>query len=157
MREILFRGKRLDNGEWVAGYYWALTRADKTVHVIRTDNLTEANVIVDPETVGQYIGINDFNGKKIFEGDIIRYCEGTAYNCWEESLEHPEHYDGMYDPEFQYSAVKYYEDEFTGFDLDNIKPDWCGLSELTGSVNYVYEVVGNIHDNPELLGGGGDE
>lgn len=75
MREILFRGKEKYTGQWVSGYYYMFFAQGKEIHVIRDtpDKLIKLNHIVDPETVGQYIGLMDNDGRKIFEGDIIKY------------------------------------------------------------------------------------
>lgn len=80
MREILFRGKRLDNGEWVEGFYWCEYARRQNQHHIYTFDVGEneeviitGNIIVDPLTVGQFTGLTDKNGKRAFEGDRIRY------------------------------------------------------------------------------------
>ena len=64
-REILFKAKRTDNGEWVEGYLWSKRTIGYTSPVGNTDE-----IVIDPETVCQYTGLKDKNGKKIFEGDV---------------------------------------------------------------------------------------
>lgn len=81
MREILFRGKRTDNGEWVEGYYYKAKycRTDDklcdyiTIPYIEQCNLPNSHYIVNPETVGQCIGLKDRNGINIFEGDMVMF------------------------------------------------------------------------------------
>ncbi len=133
-REILFRGKRTDNGEWIEGYYVPL--GDK-YHYILTGKLTITNnfpefehFIVIPETRGQYTGLTDKNGVKIFEGDIVSLvCDGNVY-----------------------IFVVIWDPDELDFKATNGKQNY-------GPGGYEYlpcceeiEVIGNIHDNPELLG-----
>ena len=80
MRDILFRGKRIDTDEWVYGWYAPLVCNDRTViPSIKDSNGSDWKV--KPETVGQYTGIKDDNDVRIFEGDIVEvsYDDGTAY------------------------------------------------------------------------------
>ena len=71
MREILFRGKRIDNGEWVEGYYsYAHNGYNSEKHFIQ-DKITGIDIEVNPETVGQYTNMKDKTDKKIFDGDIV--------------------------------------------------------------------------------------
>ena len=141
MREILFRGKRINTGEWLEGC--AVKKIDPLLgisywYIVRNE-LSDGGMLesvaswykVDPATVGQYTGLKDRNGKRIFEGDIVRYYstyreEFTGENCVVEY--------GVYNCS---CCDGVYGWEFKGGD---IRIDEC------------YEIIGNIHDNPELLG-----
>ena len=137
MREILFRGKRVDNGEWVYGYYCPCVFGNFPAEpaIIDADELKKgrwAPVRVIPETVGQYTGLTDKNGKKIFEGDIVQYQ--PEYCC--EPLQ---------------SVVEYCADKwnYPAFDLKDHDYEANGLQcahEEGGC-----EIIGTIYDNPELL------
>lgn len=124
MREILFRGKLEDCDEWVYGAY-----------------IQKSNIIVDesgidwavtPETVGQYTGLTDKNGKKIFEGDIVKYRP----EYWCKPMQ---------------SIVEYCSDKwnYPAFDLKDHDYEANGLQ--CAHEEGCCEVIGNIHDNPELL------
>lgn len=141
MRKILFRGKRVDNGEWVSGYYLCKKRPyfkDKGVnleHLICrnleiengdykqfVDTIMTASV-VDPETIGQYTGLTDKHGRKIFEGDIV--SSGTI---------------NPYTISFNQTLCCFY---LKRCDLE------CGGFFTAGDAKCI-EVIGNIYDNPEL-------
>jgi uncharacterized phage protein (TIGR01671 family) len=133
MREILFRGKRIDNGEWVEGAYYHQTEfygdSFDGHYIITTTDELEDNMMdvcrVIPETVGQYTGLTDKNGTKIFEGDIVKWSWDTVFQVV---------YDDCY--------LGFIAKEKTGY---HICLDNYGLNKI--------EVIGNVHDNPELLGG----
>ena len=156
MREILFRGKRIDNGEWVEGGYRDERVGGYYTAVFVIEHLTSGvwnSHRVNPTTVGQYTGLKDKNGKRIFEGDIIKYVYNLDYDCYLESIERPEDYEGCdYSDIFTIDKVVYCdESDYPAFDLDKHNFDCNGLAELVVSMEYHYEVIGNIHDNPELL------
>ena len=127
MNEILFRGKRIDNGEWVEGYFVNLWLVNyQRYQPIITDN-NAVSYDVDPSTVGQYTGLTDKNGKKIFEGDIVKTDKFSEPN---------KQYIIKYDLQFgAFIGQDRYNLYFVTFDGDSGE----------------FEVIGNIHDNPELL------
>ena len=129
MREILFRGKRLDNGDWVYGYYVHIGPVSCQRAYIIPEYASSLYVNeVDPSTVGQYTGLKDKNGKRIFEGDIAKVLQGKDKDIA---------YVG-----FENGAFMLY-------------PKTGNIYERT-LWSYWYndwdvEVIGNITDNPELL------
>ena len=134
MREILFRGKRTDNGEWVEGYYSYSPEIDK--HMITTSDLAHPYGTnlgfykVIPETVGQYTGLTDRNGRKIFEGDIVVFAD-------------------FFDDKI-HRGVVYWCDSAFWFDCTETEGDE-GIYSLAYISANILEVIGNIYDNPELL------
>ena len=151
MREVLFRGKRKYNGEWVYGNYCGAEylTSDGIEHLIIEVPRSGSSARVLPETVGQYTGLTDKNGKKIFEGDIVK----ATITSNMEIGDYTKADIGVvgYDNIGVLGIVKYY---------DNGVPVWSDIIhelELSGAViDYSFEVIGNIHDNPELLKGGAE-
>lgn len=146
MREILFRGKRINNGEWVTGFYvhYDDTKdnhkddCDYIVGIHTGEHFPFFEVI--PETVGQFTGLTDKNGKKIFEGDVV-FCNSTYVN-------------EMYYILFENLSFCY--GELNNKYLTPIDDAEFGLY-VSGCKLIGYEVIGNIHDNPEILEGGDEE
>ena len=129
MREILFRGKRVDNGEWIEGFY---AHSGEKKYILIDNDIAVGYIAmkeVNPDTIGQYTGLTDKNGTKIFEGDIIK--QDTAYKqiigCVQICKEPLSKLYGV--------CEKFH--------------DGSGTALL--SVDGDYEVIGNIFGNPELL------
>lgn len=141
MHEILFRGKQVDGGEWVHGSLVKMGPVDYTHYYILPDYASAFYTIeVGPKTVGQYTGLTDKNGVKIFEGDIVvcrRETNGNFIDCLVEIR-----------IEFGYVEMAY-----GAFGLHRKQGYYRPLKDWLE--DYEYEVIGNIHDNPELLEGGG--
>ena len=143
MRTILFRGKRTDNGEWIEGYYATQSNHACFANELKHQHFIFKDVFLDfnlgglqkfeviPETVGQYTGKTDKNGKNIFEGDIV-YCKSrldnaimvVIFECGQFRMVLSENY-------------RSYQTNSGFYDIN------C----------FDKEVIGNIYDNPELLKG----
>ena len=137
LREIIFRGKQLDNGKWVYGSFCmdareqfnGLCGVDGFIRLYDKAKGKMQSHEVDRETVGQYTGLLDKNGERIFEGDVLT-VDGE---------------DGFFVLEFQEDTARFVmSGDSAVVDFDNF---W----------SYEVEVIGNIHDNPELLEGGESE
>lgn len=132
MREILFRGKQKDNNEWVEGYLYINQRGQYEIsRYSKSYDCERYTSVVIPSTVGQYTGLTDKNGKKIFEGDIIETPDRLVKVVW---------FAG--NAQFDLHFIRYKDDvtttNFKGIHMRDLKE---------------YEVIGNIHDNSELLEG----
>lgn len=142
-REILFRGKRTYNGKWVEGSLVVTSQGG--AYIISTvEDKRDATVLVnqcslnvDPETVGQFTGSTDKNGKKIFEGDIIEVGDNPNYG-------------GVAKKRIGIFIVEFYKG--------------CFMKRKNGTSTYYHfipsdehTIIGNIHDNPDMLRGGGND
>lgn len=139
MREILFRGKREDNGEWIEGDYaepHMKYAANLFPREAGADYDEYEGIAVIHETVGQYTGLKDLSGRKIFEGDIVESRASEIQSEWK--YWKVEYIDGSYIFRRDTFYRKKYKHEENLLCADQI--------ELYGLC-----VVGNIHDNPELL------
>lgn len=148
MREILFRAKRIDNGEWAEGFYQNRFDVNEDIeHLIfwRKSYTVWEYAKIDSETLCQYTGLKDKNGNRIWENSILK---GFTY---------PFFCDG----EFNYFATVEWSEEYKYFFLYTVKnPESTvrgiseGNSELFEDFNSDdWEVIGNIFDDPELLKG----
>ena len=137
MREILFRGKRTDNGEWIYGDLMQNVDCIKIREQEKDVKHIAKSFEIDLETVGQYTDLADKNGKRIFEGDIV------AQNWYD--------YDEPRDDSFGKVVFCEYDCSFSVMDVN--KDGFMPLGRCD-SYHWEVEVIGNIHDNPELLKGG---
>ena len=130
MREILFRGKQADSGKWVYGFISGLNNDEYGIPMTMNDTEGLCDIIVNPITVGQYTGLTDKNGRRIFEGDIVRFIDidfdgserkAVGVIAWNRKAANFDIVKGTYRLDFHYPVFE----------------------EI--------EVIGNIYDNPELL------
>lgn len=136
MRETIFRGKRVRDGEWIYGSHIHLNIGKDYIGEGQTwiGTLRPCMDEVVPETVGQYTGLTDKNGKKIFEGDVVqtaKYGKDSGTGC-----------------------------NFAGKDTFLVCFEDCGFClrnkwrRFNLRADTDYEAIGNIYDNPELMEGG---
>lgn len=135
MREILFRGKTYSD-KWVYGYLLKGS-IDNDFYILQ--NVGATPFWINPETIGQFTGLTDKNGKKIFERDIVK-CEAVHQEYEDEYLSnynYEDEYLSNYNIEVKYSKGYFYPFYLNG----------CWRNGIEN-----VEVIGNIYDNPELLG-----
>lgn len=150
MREIIFRGQtrrygekvRMGDGEklpskWVYGGIFPGTGCYSVIYGAETEDFTGADIekhTVYSDTVGQYTGLTDKNGERIFEGDVVGFNRHNALGYLNKRV----------------GEVKYYTELPVFYILATTGDawDWCDCFNI--------EVIGNIHDNPELIGGNND-
>ena len=135
MREILFKAKRIDNGEWVEGYYlrdqYHIGGKDIIFYRKDSDRFTVYTNIIDIETICQFTGLTDKNGNKIWENDIFQYTDEAMVT--------------------QKDLIEYNETHASFVRLRNTEKlglQYLWIDEATCNHG---EVIGNIFDNPELL------
>lgn len=137
MREIEYRGQALRSKLWVRGYYWTNENGNHFIRQAVDLNgcFRIADIEVDPETVGQYTGLKDRNGIKIYEGDIVKIKNDVANMFEVKNIGIIKYIGGMF-------LVSYNEENRV---LQSLY--------VLGDTNYNLrgEVIGNIVDNKELL------
>ena len=149
MRTIKFRGKRLNDREWVYGSLLKHDKIDLAV-IVNIDNIDKSTIVkittsVDPNTIGQFTGLYDKNGEEIYEGDILLWTRKNV------------HIEGRPLRDFADRCEIFYDDGKCAFRF-KYKLDCgscCGLLDFSddrADESYI-EIVGNIHDNPDLMKG----
>lgn len=143
-REIKFRGKRVENGNWVYGdlVHNAFDGTSMTIPIgIQPDN--SYPIAVHPETVGQYTGLKDKDGKEIYEGDVLKVNKA-----------HDHYINRNYVVFYDDAAFQIETPEITGrcaivkFIYDAFHKDEI---EEFSDYTTLFTLIGNIHDNPELI------
>lgn len=130
MREILFKAKRIDNGEWIEGNHVYLENAHYIVPLYIEWNETEQRespmfIRVDRKTLCQYTELEDENKNRIWENDIVKHETSDTVG-----------------------TVKWYQEDYVGWCVDDVVID---EQQFTDEMWNECEVIGNIFDNPELL------
>lgn len=152
IREAIFRGKRTDNGEWVEGDLLHYESGEMAICKGFSKYGYEATEIIGrykvlPETVGQFTGLTDKNGKRIFEGDILDVSSDVAYG-------------GVAVHRLGYFVVEFHNGCFMKSALDDPQLSFFDNAKRKGLYHFIstdiHKIVGNIHDNPDILKGGED-
>lgn len=144
MREILFRGKRKDNGKWVDGFLYGNKKAMYILDSSKCKPSERYGEII-LETVGQYTGLTDKNGTKIFQGDIVKHHFGE-----EKGIVKFGEYRQPFNDDIHTKHIGFYLDWISGEQKDLLRKDLGYWVDINNS--HDYEIfIGNIHDNPELL------
>ena len=134
MREILFRGKRKDNGKWVEGFYCGGNERN-TLHpaifIYLPDKQSYDYQNIDINTLGQFTGLTDKNGTKIFAGDIVKHIQKYEISGEVKSI-----------------AVIKWNETYTCWSVEYTNGR---ITAFLGTEYHKLEVIGNIHDNSELL------
>jgi uncharacterized phage protein (TIGR01671 family) len=130
-REIIFRGKRVESGRWEFGYFTECVEPmDEPVVLSYITDIENNSFIVYRETVSQYTGLKDSTGKRIFEGDIVKVRDPYS-GCWSVNG----------------GEVIFSTEYVGGWVLTSNGKDGLNIGTRTNNI----KIIGNIHDNPELL------
>lgn len=150
MRKILFRGKRLDNGQWEYGNF---NRINDKCYIFPEDAPDSFdNYEVDPTTVGQFTGLTDKNGKEIYEGDAVKY---------DYTPDPPASFHGTFAKSYKVDAVVEWSDTHHYLVYRRTTPNSKKHLSRNMPKRLIcdfrisnIEIIGNIHENPELMKGG---